>query len=219
LPADTEEEDDPSIPPSEVITQTDEFGADEEHLPSFGTTAVVYGFNEEEAREIEEERERSISQFAHDMLGNLSAPESEDENYGDTGNTTVISSKVTVVDVGSERPEPPQEHGFSLQIGYAGPVDMLESVAPSHWSSTWAQSRAEAEQRRANEIRFSWMRDADLQMLSMGLEPVPWEEFAEAIRQTEEDQFQAIEQRTCKWMNHQARTLWLARHCLFVQRR
>jgi hypothetical protein len=51
LPPDTESDDDPSIPFSEVITQTDEFGADEEHLPSFGTPAVVYGFNEEEAEE------------------------------------------------------------------------------------------------------------------------------------------------------------------------
>jgi hypothetical protein len=41
------------------------------------------------------------------------------------------------------------------------------------------------------------MKEADLQMLSMGLEPVPWEQFAEAIRQTGEFQFQAIEQRTC----------------------
>jgi hypothetical protein len=44
LPPDTEEEDDPSIPLSE-------FGADEEHLPSFGTRARVYGFNEEETAE------------------------------------------------------------------------------------------------------------------------------------------------------------------------
>jgi hypothetical protein len=58
LPADTEGEDDPSIPLSEVITQTDEFGPDEEHLPSFGTPAVAYGFSEEEAAEAEEERER-----------------------------------------------------------------------------------------------------------------------------------------------------------------
>jgi hypothetical protein len=41
------------------------------------------------------------------------------------------------------------------------------------------------------------MRDADLQMLSMGLEPVPWDEFADAIQQSAEDQFQAIEQRAC----------------------
>jgi hypothetical protein len=54
LPPDTEEEGDPSISSPEVITQTDEFGADEEHLPSFGTPAVVFGFNEEEAREAEE---------------------------------------------------------------------------------------------------------------------------------------------------------------------
>jgi hypothetical protein len=41
------------------------------------------------------------------------------------------------------------------------------------------------------------MKDADLQMLSMGLEPYPWEQFAEEIRKTGADEFQAIEQRTC----------------------
>jgi hypothetical protein len=39
------------------------------------------------------------------------------------------------------------------------------------------------------------MSEADLQMLTMGLEPYPWEEFAEAISQTGEWEFQAIEQR------------------------
>jgi hypothetical protein len=98
-----------------------------------------------------------------------------------------------VVDDGSEQQEP----GFSLQIGHVGPVDMPESVAPSPWSSTWAQARAEAQQSREAEERFSWMRDADLQMLSMGLEPYPWDHFADVINQTCEYQFQAIEQRTC----------------------
>jgi hypothetical protein len=77
LPRDTEEEDDPSIPLTEVITQMDEFGADEEHMPSFGTPAVVYSFNEEEAAEAAEEaeeaaraeqeaeRERGIRHFLH----------------------------------------------------------------------------------------------------------------------------------------------------------
>jgi hypothetical protein len=41
------------------------------------------------------------------------------------------------------------------------------------------------------------MKGADLHMLSMGLEPVPWESFPEAISQTGETIFQAIEQRTC----------------------
>jgi hypothetical protein len=39
------------------------------------------------------------------------------------------------------------------------------------------------------------MKDADLQMLSMGLEPSPWEQFADAVSQTGEHQFQAVEQR------------------------
>jgi hypothetical protein len=105
LPADTEEEDDPAIPSTEVIAQTDEFGADDEHLPSFGAPALVFDFNDEEAAELEEELERGIRQFAHDMLGNSS----EDEGFGETGGTVVISHKMTVVDDGSEPPlpEPP----------------------------------------------------------------------------------------------------------------
>jgi hypothetical protein len=76
-------------------------------------------------------------------------------------------------------------------------LDMPESVAPSPWSSTRAQAKAEAQQRREAEERFSWMKDADLQMLTMGLEPVPWDHFADAIAHTGEYQFQAVEQRTC----------------------
>jgi hypothetical protein len=91
LPPDTEEEDDKFIPISEMITQTDEFGADEEHLQSFGTRATVYGFNAEEAAEAaelaemraEEERaairERGIRHFLHDTYGNSSTPVTEDE--------------------------------------------------------------------------------------------------------------------------------------------
>jgi ribonuclease HI len=69
LPPDTESEDDPNIPQTEVITQTDEFGADEEHLPESGTWMRSWGLNEEEASELAEEREPSIKQFAHDQLG------------------------------------------------------------------------------------------------------------------------------------------------------
>jgi hypothetical protein len=48
----------------------------------------VFGFSEEEAAELEEERERDIGQFAHDILGNSSG----DEGYGETGGTVVISN-------------------------------------------------------------------------------------------------------------------------------
>jgi hypothetical protein len=174
LPADTEEEDDPAIPSTEVITQTYEFGADDEHLPSFGTPALVFGFNEEEAAEPEEEWKRGIRQFAHDLLGNSS----EDEGFGETGGMVVISHKMTVVDDGSEPPvpeppqEPPQEQGFSLQVGHVGPIDIPEADARSPWSSTWIQAREEARQRREAEERFSWMKEADLQRLSMGLEGI-----------------------------------------------
>jgi hypothetical protein len=102
---------------------------------------------------------------------------------------------MTVVDDGSEQPGPQEEPGFYLQVGHVGAVDLPESMAQSPWSSTWAQAKAEAAQRREEEEGFSWIRDADLQMLSMGLEPVPWDQFAEAVSQTGEDHFQAIEQR------------------------
>jgi hypothetical protein len=112
LPPDTEEEDDPSIPPTERITQTEEFGADEEHLPSFGTRERVCGFNEEEAGEISEaaaeaeraqqeaERERGIRHFLHDVCGNSSSPVTDDEDYSNTGGTVVITPEMTVVDSG-----------------------------------------------------------------------------------------------------------------------
>jgi hypothetical protein len=80
---------------------------------------------------------------------------------------------------------------------------MPDSVAPSPWSSTWKQARAESEQRRALEGRFAWMTEADLSMITMGLEPYPWEEFAEVISRTQEWKFQAIEQRACYEEVHQ----------------
>jgi hypothetical protein len=85
LPPDTETEDDPSIPATEVITQTEEFGADEEHLPEQGTRAVVYGFNDEEAAEWAEERERGIRHFLYGPCDNSSTPVTNDEGFGDTG--------------------------------------------------------------------------------------------------------------------------------------
>jgi hypothetical protein len=44
------------------------------------------------------------------------------------------------------------------------------------------------------EERFSWMKEVDKGMLNQGLEPYPWEQFAEAIERTGETEFQAIEQ-------------------------
>jgi hypothetical protein len=98
----------------------------------------------------------------------------------------------------SVQSDQPEDSGFSLVDGHVGVVDMPESAAPHRWSSTWSRARAEAAQRQAEEERFSWMKEADLPMLSMGLEPVPWERFPDAISQTGETIFQAIEQRTCQ---------------------
>jgi hypothetical protein len=181
-----------------VITQTEEFGADEEHLPSYGTPAVVYGLNDEGAEELAEGRERGIRHFLYETCDNSSTPVTDDEDVSGTGDTVVIPSRWALVDDGSKQQEPPQEPGFSLQVGHVGAVEMRESVAPSPWSSTWVQARAESEQQLALEERFKWMTDADLQMLTMGLEPYPWEEFAEAISRTQEWKFQAIEQRACE---------------------
>jgi hypothetical protein len=74
---------------------------------------------------------------------------------------------------------------------------MIAAQGISKGHAIWAQARAEALQHREVEERFSWMRDADLQMLSMGLEPYPWDHFADVIKQTGEYQFRAIEERTC----------------------
>jgi hypothetical protein len=105
---------------------------------------------------------------------------------------------MSVVDDGSEFPESTLEPEFHLRKGASGVVDMPEQVAPYAWSSTWAQARAEAARLQAEEERFSWMKEADRYMLSMALEPIPWDQFADAISQTGEMQFQAIEQRTCE---------------------
>jgi hypothetical protein len=75
-------------------------------------------------------------------------------------------------------------------MGYGGVVDMPESVAPSPWSSTWAVPNG-------HRHNSDGMKDADLQMLNMGLEPYPWDQFAEEVREAGEGEFQAIEQRTC----------------------
>jgi hypothetical protein len=173
LPTDTEQEDDPTIPETEVITQTEEW-ADDEHLPSFGIRAQVYGFNaeetaeaaetaEEEARvEQETEHERGIRHFLHDTCDNSSTTVTDDDDNGVTGGVIVLKSGMTVAEDGSELPEPPKEPEFHLQVGLVGAVDLPESMEPSPWSSTCAQARAEAAQRQAEEERFSWMKEADL---------------------------------------------------------
>jgi hypothetical protein len=155
-------------------------------------------------------RERGIRHFLHDTCDISSTPVTEDESgpteqsdddFQAGGDTLIMTSRMTVVDqeIGqSEEPNSSDEPGFHLDEGHAGPVAIPESVAPYRWSSSWAQARAEAAQRQAEEERFSWMKEKDLHMLSLGLEPVPWEQFSEAINQTGDAIFQAIEQRTCE---------------------
>jgi hypothetical protein len=69
------------------------------------------------------------------------------------------------------------------------------SDARSPWSNSWAQAQAEAQQIREMEERFSWMKEADKGMLSLGLEPYPWCQFAEVIERTGETEFMVFEQR------------------------
>jgi hypothetical protein len=147
-------------------TQTEEW-ADDEHLPTFGTRARTYGLNEEEAADIaaiaeeaaraeqEEIRERGIRHFLHGTCDNSSTPVTDDEDNGDTGGAILVKPEMTMVDDEPELPEPPKEPGFELQVGHVGVVHLPESMAPSPWSSTWAQARAEAAQRQADDERFS----------------------------------------------------------------
>jgi hypothetical protein len=122
LPADTETENDRSIPQTEVITQTDEFGADEEHLPQFGTWVRSWGLNEEEAAERAEEREQSLKQFTHDILGNSTAPTSEDEDAPQPGEIPVIKSGWSAV-VG-----PSQDMNLSEWGGQVEPETVQEQT-------------------------------------------------------------------------------------------
>jgi hypothetical protein len=202
LPPDTEDEDDPSIPPTEVITQTDEFGADDEHLPSFGTQAIVYEFGKEEAEEWAEERERWIRHFLYEQCENSSTPVTDDEDYSHAQNTVVTTSGWKAVEGVSEQ-ESQQRSGFSIQVGEVGNIDLPESMIHSPWNSKLELSREDSEQRQMLEERFEWMTEADIQMLTMALEPYPWEHFAEVIRGTQEWKFQAIAQRACTEDVHQ----------------
>jgi hypothetical protein len=74
-------------------------------------------------------------------------------------------------------------------------VEEETTDARSPWSNTWAEAQAEAKQIREMEERFSWMTEADKGMLSLGLEPYPWNQFAEVIEMTGETEFMVFEQR------------------------
>jgi hypothetical protein len=217
LPEDTETEDDPNIPTSEVITQTEEFGADEEHLPQNGTTAVVYGFNEEEAAEIQEERERGVQQFAHDFLGKSSAEGSEDEGVSNPGEIPITTrgwslvkgsdgdrnlsympwreQNVPVDDEAGREQEQLQSSECHIRVRRGIGEEEEITDARSAWSNSWAQAQAEARQIREMEERFSWMTEADKGMLNTGLEPFPPDQFADAIANSGETEFMVFEQR------------------------
>jgi hypothetical protein len=108
LPPDTEQEDDPSIPASEIITQTEEL-ADEEHLLSFGIRAESFGFNAEETEEVAEERNREARHCAHFVWGNSSTSVTEDEDIQGGTNTVIMTSEMSVVDDSTEPLEQQEE--------------------------------------------------------------------------------------------------------------
>jgi hypothetical protein len=215
LPVDTETEDDPNIPITEVITQMEEFGADEEHLPQYGMAAVVYGLNEEEAAEIQEERERSLQQFDRDVLGKSSAEASEDEGVSNPGEIPITTNGWTLVngpdrdmnlsdmpwqsvpgDIQTEREQEQSQFGechIRVRRGIGEEEEITD--ARSAWSNSWAQAQAEARQIREMEERFSWMTEADKGMLTTGLEPYPPDFFAEAVANSGETEFMVFEQR------------------------
>jgi hypothetical protein len=146
LPEDTETEDEPNISLSEVITQTEEFGADDLHLPAFGTLAVVYGLSDEEAAERSEERDRSIRHFLHDQCDNSSTPVSEDEEFHEPKGTVLIQNGWAVLGNGGPiqdqnqdldviSQEQNQDPDFSLSIRRENEeISMGTEVAPSPWS-------------------------------------------------------------------------------------
>jgi hypothetical protein len=161
----------------------------------------TFGLREEET---EEERDRTLRHFLHDVVGNSSTSVSDDadpkpeSDVQQRKDTFIMTRNMSVVDGGSEFPEQAPEPEFHLKEGASGVVYMPGPVAPHAWSSTWAQARAEAARLQAEEERFSRMKEADRYLLNMGLEPIPCEQFADEISQTGETQFQAIEQRTCE---------------------
>jgi ribonuclease HI len=221
LPPDTEEEDDSSIPPTEVITQTDEFGADDEHLPSYGTQAIVHEFNKEEAEEWAEERERGIRHFLYEQCENSSTPVTDDEDHSHAKDTVVTTSGWKAIAEGPEQQESPQRTCFSIQVGEAGNIDIPESMTHSPWSSDLKLSKEDSEQRRALEDRFGWMTDADLPTLTMGLEPYPWEQFAEVIRGHRSGSSRRLSNAHARkmfinWGSRLSRTRWSGRYSLCV---
>jgi hypothetical protein len=111
---------------------------------------------------------------------------SEDEEFHDANDTVIIQNGWAVLGNGGPDPqdqeqeptiaEQEQDKGseYSLGIRREGEeMSMGAEVAPSPWSLTWAQALAEAQHLRETEERFSWMKEADVQMLHLGLEPYP----------------------------------------------
>jgi hypothetical protein len=122
------------------------------------------------------EERRVLDRFKRNVLRDSSVEGSSDDMESDKivepGSTTFITGESVQLDV----------------------TDSL-AVAPRAWSTSFAQARRDAIRQRAMEERFSWMTEADQSTLTMGLEPVPWNQFSDVVARKGKMQFQAIEQR------------------------
>jgi hypothetical protein len=168
-----------------------------EDVPRFGVAVVSCGFNQEE---IQERRDAQFATFSRAVLGNSSAVVSDDsESDVPQGQDTIIVTVDTSVVQGDREETMTYEQEQSNEEVHMTPIGegLCESpgVAPYAWSSTFAQARREALQSQAMEEQFRWMTEAGQFTFQLGLEPVPWEHFGEAVSQKGKHQFQVMERR------------------------
>jgi hypothetical protein len=115
-----------------------------------------------------------------------------DLNLSTLGDEQCGNTRGKIMEEEQEQTQNPNCYVWMKREGEEGIPDL---IAPTSWSSIRAQEQAEAQYLQALEERFSWMNEADREMLRLGLEPYPWDQFAEEIAKTGETEFQAIEQR------------------------
>jgi hypothetical protein len=117
LPAGTEPEDVPEMRGAvPLIMQTEEHDEDI-HLPQFSKSAMIYGF---EADEAQDQDDATFARFSRDVLGNSSGYVSGDSDVPQGQDTIVMTGDMTIV-----------------------PDDAPEAVAPptiefKTWSGNWS---------------------------------------------------------------------------------
>jgi hypothetical protein len=170
LPEDTEPEDIPEMRNvTPLIMQMEE--CDEEyHLPRFGKAADVCRFEEEEARDHADE---TFNRFSRDVLGNSSAVASDESDSPQREDTIVMTGNMSIIQEGvrtygqyiSQSFGPASDDGEHMTEIAPGLMDS-PAVAPQAWSTSFAQARSEAIRQQAEEERFSWMTEADQDILT-----------------------------------------------------